>query len=367
MSTETKKLTAQTARIAVYGAGAMGTVLGALLTKGGLPNVTLITRNQAHVNGLKEHGAAIVCEGNWGLELKVNVCAHTPVEMSGAYDVIFLMTKQRHNAEILTDLLPFMHENTVVCTTQNGLPEQSVAEIIGTERTYGAATSFGATFIGEGKVALTSKIQAMSMEVGGYQNDNKYAPLLAEILSYAGKATNNENFVKVTDNFLGARWAKLTINAAFSGLSVVTGLTFGQVASKHKTRKIALCVLRECIDAAKASGVALAKMQGHDLEKMLGGKTAFKRFIAYMVLPFAMKKHKKLVSGMLKDVQNGRRCEIDFINGAVVKAGKNVGVDTPFNAEIVQLVHAIENGLYEITYKNADLFFRVMDYAGETF
>ena len=70
---------------------------------------------------------------------------------------------------------------------------------------------------------------------------------------------------------------------------------------------------------------------------------------------------------MLKDVQNGRRCEIDFINGAVVKAGKNVGVDTPFNAEIVQLVHAIENGLYEITHKNADLFFRVMDYAGETF
>ena len=137
---------------------------------------------------------------------------------------------------------------------------------------------------------------------------------------------------------------------------MVTGLTFGEVAKKHKTRKLALCILRECIDVAKASGVQIAKMQGHDLEKLLGGKTPFKRFVAYMVLPFAMKKHKKLVSGLLKDLQNGRKCEIDFVNGAVVKAGQAVGVETPINAQIVQLTHDIENGLCEITYKNTDLF-----------
>ncbi|MBQ8406022.1 MAG: 2-dehydropantoate 2-reductase [Clostridia bacterium] len=359
-------MTAREAKIAIYGAGAMGTILGALLTKGGLQNVDLITRNKAHVEGMKAQGATIVCEAHGGKEIVVKVNAILPDEMQGKYDVIFLMTKQRYNAEILTDLLDFMHEDTVVCTTQNGLPEVSVAEIIGTERTYGAATSYGATFIGGGKVALTSKIEAMSMEVGGYQNDNAFTPLLTEILSYVGKATDNENFVKGTDNLIGARWAKLAINAAFSGLSVVTGMTFGEVAKKHKTRKLALCILRECIDVAKASGVQLAKMQGHDLEKMLGGKTGVKRFIAYMVLPFAMKKHKKLVSGMLKDVQNGRKCEIDFVCGAVVKAGKAVGVETPFNAEVVQLVHAIENGLCEITYKNTDLFWRVLDYAGET-
>ena len=366
MSVATKNVTAQTVKIAVYGAGAMGTVLGAMLTLSGAGDVTLITRNQAHVDGMNTNGAIIVCEGDGGAELNVKVRAITPSEMQGKYDVIFLMTKQRHNAQILTDLLPFMHEKTVVCTTQNGLPEESVAKVIGTERTYGGATSFGATFIGGGKVALTSRMQAMSMEVGGYKNDNVYASLFAEILSYAGKATDNDNFVKATDNLLGARWAKLSINAAFSGLSVVTGLTFGEVAKKRKTRKLALCVLRECMAVAKANGVKLAQMQGHDMEKLLGGKTAFKRFISYMVLPFAIKKHKKLVSGMLKDVQNGRRCEIDFVNGAVVKAGQAVGVETPFNAQIVQLVHAIENGQCEITYKNTDLFFRVLDYVGET-
>ena len=348
-------ITAETAKIAIYGAGAMGTILGALLTKGGLKNVDLITRNQAHVEGMRKNGATIVCQAD-NTEINVKVNALYPSDMTEQYDVIFLMTKQRYNTEILENLLPYLKEDGVVCTTQNGLPELSVAEVIGKERTYGAATSYGATFIGEGKMALTSKIEAMSMEVGGYQNDNSKNELLADILSYVGKATGKAEFVKMTDNLIGARWSKLSINAAFSGLSVVTGMTFGDVAKKHKTRKIALGVLRECIDVAKAAGVTLATMQGHDMEKMLGGKTAGKRFIAYMVLPIAMRKHKKLVSGMLNDVLNGRKCEIDFVDGIVCKEGARVGVETPLCAKIVELVHGIENGLYEIDYKNADFF-----------
>ena len=343
------------ARIAIYGAGAMGTVLGVMLKKGGLDNVDLITRNEAHVQGMREQGATVVCEAD-GIEINEKVNAILPQDMHGQYDVIFLMTKQRYNAETLTSLLPYLKEDGVVCTTQNGLPEPSVAAVVGEKRTYGAATSYGATFIGGGKMSLTSKIEGMSIEFGGYHNDNEKADLLAEILSYAGKATGNENFVKKSDNLLGARWAKLAINAAFSGLSVVTGLTFGEVARKTKTRKLALGILRECMDVAKASGVTLAKMQGHDMEKMLGGKTPFKRFIAYMVLPFAMKKHKKLVSGMLKDVQNGRKCEIDFIDGVVCKEGGRVGVETPLCNQVVEIVHGIENGLYEIDYKNTDFF-----------
>ena len=343
------------ARIAVYGAGAMGTVLGVMLKKGGLDNVDLITRNEAHVQGMREQGATVVCEAD-GIEINEKVNAILPSDMQGQYDVVFLMTKQRYNADTLTALLPYLKEDSIVCTTQNGLPEPSVAAVVGEGRTYGAATSYGATFIGGGKMALTSKLGAMSIEFGGYQNDNEKADLLAEILSYAGKATGNAHFVKKSDNLLGARWAKLSINAAFSGLSVVTGLTFGKVSKKRKTRKLALGILRECMSVAKASGVTLAQMQGHDMEKMLGGKTPIKRFVAYMVLPFAMRKHKKLLSGMLKDVQNGRKCEIDFINGVVCKEGARVGVETPLCDKVVEIVHGIENGLYEIDYKNTDFF-----------
>lgn len=345
---------AKDVKIAVYGAGAMGTILGALLTKGGL-QTDLITRNESHVNGLRTRGATIVCEGD-NTEWNIPVRALLPTEMEGEYDVIFLMTKQRHNKEILQTLLPHLKADGIVCTTQNGLPEPSVAEIVGKERTYGAATSYGATFIGDGKVALTSKIEGMSMEVGGYENDNAKNGLLQEILACAGRAAENENFVKTTENLLGARWSKLAINAAFSGLSVVTGMTFGEVAKKRKTRKAALGILRECMDVARAAGVKLAPMQGHDMEKLLGGRTFFKRKFAYAVLPIAMKKHKKLVSGMLKDVENGRKCEIDFVDGIVVKEGERLGVETPLCRQVVEIVHGIENGLYEIDYSNMDFF-----------
>ena len=341
-------------RIAVYGAGAMGTVLGALLTKGGLP-VDLITRNETHVAGMRANGAIIVCEAD-GTEFTQAVNALFPHEMTGKYDVIFLMTKQRHNEEILTGLLPHLKADGVVCTTQNGLPEESVAKIVGFHRTYGAATSYGATFLGGGRVALTSKIEAMRMEVGGYKNDGAKTDLLVEILSYAGKAIGNEAFVKATDNLEGARWSKLAVNAAFSGLSVLTGLTFGEVAKRRKSRKLALGILRECMAVAKAQGVTLAKMQGHDMEKLLGGNTPFRKLIAYMVLPFAMKSHKKLVSGMLKDVQNGRCCEIDFVDGIVVETGEKAGVQTPLCRKAVEIVHGIEEGVYKISYQNVDLF-----------
>lgn len=345
------------AKIAVYGAGAMGTVIGALLTKGGLDNVHLITRNEGHLKGLKEKGATLVCTAE-DKEVTVKVQAYSPSEMQGKYDVIFLMSKQKNNGEIVRFLTPFLHENTVVCTTQNGLPEEGIADVIGKERTYGAVTSYGASFLGNGKMALTSKFEGMSMEVGGYENDNRHAELLREILSYAGRAIGKEDFAKTTDNLLGARWSKLCINAAFSGLSVVTGLTFGEIAKKRKTRKLALRILRECMDVAKASGVKLAPMQGYNMKKLLGGKTPFRRLFAYTVLPIAMKKHKNLRSGMLRDVEEGRKCEIDFIDGAVVKQGEKIGVPTPTCSFLTEMAHGIENGFYEISYENTDFFNR---------
>lgn len=341
-------------KIAVYGAGAMGTVLGALLTKSG-QDVTLITRNKEHVEGLKSQGAHIVCKAV-ETEMRIPVSALTPSEMTERYDVIFLMTKQRENASIVEFLKGYLSENGIICTTQNGFPERSVADVLGTDKTYGAVVTWGATFVGEGTVELTSDPKAMTVEVGGYLNDNRYADTLVEILSPVGELVGSENFVKKTDNLAGVRWSKLALNASFSGLSVVTGLTFGEVAKRMKTRKIALDILKETFAVANASGVKLAPMQGHDMQKLLGGDGFFNRIKGLLLLPIAMKNHKELVSGMLKDVENGRKCEIDFIDGTVERIGREVGVKTPRAEKVVEIVHGIENGLYEISYENVDFF-----------
>lgn len=337
-------------KVAVYGAGAMGTVLGVLLTKSGVA-VDLISRNEAHVASMKKSGATIFCKAE-GKEIFSPVNALLPEEMGKDYDIVFLMTKQRENVEIARFLKGKLRENGVVCTTQNGLPEPLLCQELEKERVFGGVCTFGANFIGEGKCELTSKFSAMRLTVGGCTKNEEGEEKIAFVLSGVGEVLDNPRFLSVTDNLLGVRWNKLTVNAAFSALSVVTGLPFGKIAKDGKLKKIALGMMQECFAVADASGVKRENMQGHDLRKLFGKGGFFKTGLSLLLLPFAVKKHKLLQSGMLADVKKGRKCEIDFITGAVCAQGKSVGVPTPLCDKVVELVHGIENGLYEITRKN---------------
>ena len=113
-------------RNAIYGAGSLGTVLGAFITQNG-GQVDLINRNKAHVDLLNEKGAHIIGT----VDMTVPVKAITPGEMEGKYDVIVLLTKQLHNKEVVTMLKEFLSEKGVIVTLQNGIPEPLIAEIVG--------------------------------------------------------------------------------------------------------------------------------------------------------------------------------------------------------------------------------------------
>ena len=96
-------------RYAIYGAGSLGTVLGAYITKNG-EKIDLINRNRAHVEALRKNGAII----NGTVDLKVPVSALTPDEMSGKYDVILLLTKQLLNKEVVTFLKDYLEDDGVI-------------------------------------------------------------------------------------------------------------------------------------------------------------------------------------------------------------------------------------------------------------
>lgn len=119
-------------RTCIYGAGSLGTVLGAYITKNG-GKIDLINRNKAHVEALRKNGAKIV--GTVDMTVPVNV--FFPDEMQGQYDVIILLTKQLFNKEVVTMLKDFLAKDGVICTLQNGIPEPLIAEIVGSNRTVG--------------------------------------------------------------------------------------------------------------------------------------------------------------------------------------------------------------------------------------
>lgn len=327
-------------RAAIYGAGAMGTVLGAYITRAGR-QIDLITRNVPHVTALKEGGARI----GGTVDFTVPVTALTPDEMAGEYDIIFLMTKQRENAKICEFLLKYLKFDGAICTMQNGLPEPSVAMVVGEERTLGCAVSWGATFKGEGCAILTSSPEKLTFSLGACTANNSNLSRAAELLACMGE-------VKIEQNFIGARWAKLAINSAFSSLSAITGLTFGEVASDKRTKRIALSMLNEAFVVAKSCGVKIEKIQGHDIVKIYRCKGGVKKFVALKLLPLAMKSHKDIVSGMYYDLKAGKKCDIDFINGVIADYAKKSGVPAPLNKKVLETAHRIENKELEISTDN---------------
>lgn len=332
-------------RVAIYGAGSLGTILGAFISKAGV-NIELINRNKAHVKALQEKGACIVGT----LEIKQPVVAYTPEEMQGIYDIIFLMTKQQHNAEVVETLRPFLAEDGALVTFQNGLPEVLLAEILGEERVLGCTVAWGATLQSPGVCELTSAPDALSFSLGAMSDKrSKHFERVKKLLEMMGT-------VEVEENFIGTRWSKLLINAAFSGMSAVLGCTFGEAAGPWASRRIMQGLMKECMDVCEAGGIRIEPVQGKDIVKLLNYNNPFKRALSFMIIPIAIRKHAKLKASMLQDIEKGKLTEVDAINGAVSDYGRKVGVPTPLNDCVVEIIHRIERGDLKACRDNLSLF-----------
>ncbi len=332
-------------KVAIYGAGSLGTVLGAYMTKNGV-DVELVNRNKAHVAALNEKGAHITGT----VEMTVPVKAITPDEMSGIYSVIFLMTKQLHNPEVVTFLKPFLAEDGVIVTLQNGIPEPGIAEIIGKEHTMGCAVEWGATLAAPGECILTSAPDSLSYHMG--KMDGITDAQVETVKNLLEKMCP----VHIEENLLGTRWSKLLINATFSGLGTVVGGRFGDVSENKDAQKVAVRCMKECIDVGHAAGAEFAPVQGKDITKLFYYKGAFKRAIAQLLVPIAMKKHRDIEPSMLQDIRNGKPCEVDAINGVVCEWGRKCGVPTPINDKIVEVIKKIQAGELKLEASNIKLF-----------
>ena len=332
-------------RCAIYGAGSLGTVLGAYLTKNGVP-VELVNHNKAHVEALRRSGAHITGT----VDFTVPVTALLPEQMQGPYDVIFLMTKQLRNPETVTFLKPMLGPEGVLVSLQNGIPEPGIAAILGQERTVGCVVEWGASLTGPGTAALTSAPDSLSFHMGGMKGVP--AAALERVKSLLEKMCP----VIVEENLVGARWSKLLINATYSGIGTALGGTFGDVSKPILPRKLAVRCMKECIDVGRASGAVFAPVQGKDVTKLFYYKGALKRKFAELLVPIAMKKHTAIVPSMLQDLRSGKPCEIDAINGVVCSFGRQHGVPTPVNDRIVELVKSIQAGEREAKPETIELF-----------
>ena len=332
-------------KAAIYGAGSLGTILGAFITKNG-GQIDLVNRNKAHVEALQENGATVTGTLNFNQK----VTAFTPDKMDGKYDIIFLMTKQQDNENTVKFLKDYLEDDGVIVTLQNGLPELLIASIVGEERVLGCTVAWGATMQSPGVCELTSEPDSLTFSLGSISSKpNPKLPEVKKLLEMMGP-------VEVDENFIGTRWSKLLINAAFSGMSAVLGCTFGETVDKMPQRKVVQALMKECMDVCEKGGIRIEPVQGKDIVKLFNFNNPIKKAVSLVLLPFAIKKHKLLKASMLQDIEKGKKTEVDSINGSVSAYGRKVGFPTPANDKVVEIVHKIENGELKPSIENLKLF-----------
>ena len=201
-----------------------------------------------------------------------------------------------------------------------------------------------------GVCELTSEPDSLTFSLGSLEKvPNRRLPEVKALLEMMGP-------VEVDSNFIGTRWSKLLINAAFSGMSAVLGCTFGEAAGDRRSRKYVQLLIKECIDVCATAGIRIEPVQGKDIVKLLDYNGPVKKQIAFMIIPIAIRKHAKLKASMLQDIEKGKKTEVDAINGVVCAFGRKVGCPTPVNDKVVEIIHRIENGELQASFNNLKLF-----------
>lgn len=334
-------------RVAILGAGSLGTVMGAVVSKNG-GDFVLIDANKAHVDSLNKNGATVTGY----LEMSnIPLKAITPEQMEGIYDIVILLTKQTSNEKALNALLPYLDKNSVVCTLQNGIPEESVAKIVGEERTIGGAVGWGAGWIKPGMAQLYTKPEHMRIEIGSLDGQiSEKVKRVEEFLKFAGD-------VEINTNLKGIRWSKLLMNSALSGMSAALGCTFGDIIDDDKAVSCAAHICDELIRTSKKKGIKMEIIiPGKDFyELQFDTKKEREHAIAFLREVYEV--HRPQKASMMQDMEKGIPSEISYINGIVCENGDIFSIDTPFNDIVVKIVKDFENKLEPFpTMSNLDKF-----------
>jgi 2-dehydropantoate 2-reductase len=296
-------------RIAIMGAGAIGSVIGGMLARKG-HKVTLVGR-KPHMDAIAETGLHI--SGIWGTHTVLDLT--TALEPPGEHqDIIFLTVKSFDTEKGGLEALRMAGPETVIVSIQNGLGNvETLIEIAGKDRIIGGMAIFGAAII----EPIAS--ETLIGEIDGSNSVRVNA--IAHLLDSAGIPT------KTSENIMRDIWHKVLYNIALNPLSALFQVPYGEIADNPHTRWLAEQMISEAFMVAEASDQDMGISRNEYLDMLWNWK-----------LP-PTRDHK---SSMLQDIMRHKRTEIDHINGAVVKLGAQYGIETPYNSAIVIMVKARE-------------------------
>jgi 2-dehydropantoate 2-reductase len=293
-------------KVAVMGAGAVGSYFGGMLARAG-HDVTLIARPQ-HVQAIEQNGLHMDTKTFDG-HVRVHASSD-PSAVSGAQLVLFCV-KSGDTETAGRQIAPYLGKEAVVICLQNGVDNDVRLRAVLTKPEVAASVVYvGAEMAGPGHLKHHGRGELVIDPV-------RNIPDLAKTLVAAGVPT------EVSDNVRGALWLKLILNCAYNAISAIARKPYGETVPGVGIRDVMRDVIDECLAVAKAEGVNVP-----------GDVDAAVRRI-YETIP-------QQYASTAQDIMRGKPTEIDYLNGYVVQRGKALGIRTPANQALWALVKLIE-------------------------
>ena len=336
-------------RIAIIGAGAVGGYAGAHMAQAG-EDVTFVDPWPEHVEAMRARGLRISHIKDVP-EFTVPVRALHLTELQSVskgqpFDIAFVCVKSYDTAWATTMVQQYLAPGGFVVSLQNCMNEETIAGIVGWGRTVGCiASSITVDLCEPGHVRRASgKGGAAHTVFRTGEVHGRITPRVQEICRLVGLSDS----AKVTENLWGERWSKLVTNAMANGLSACTGLISREILLDDTLRHFTARLGSEAIRTGQALGYVLEEIHHIDPEVIArageGDPEAKRQYDDHRLTEAKKPGGGAHRPSMGQDMVKGRRTEIEFLNGFIVEKAKTVGIATPANAALTEIVKRVERG-----------------------
>lgn len=316
-------------KIAVIGAGAIGSIIGGLLAKAG-EDVTLIGR-KAHVDVINKNGLAV--DGVFG---KMNIRVKAAERLIFKPDLVLLAVKTQDVQEAVREIKPLISQSLIV-TMQNGVRSDNlVAEILGKENIISCVVLHGGTFLEPGKVTFSNYSKQGSLLIGEpFNYKNERLKNLADLLSKALPTV-------IVKDVHSAHWTKLIANLN-NAIPAITGLSMQEMSKYPELRKLSVLLMREGLQILEKADIKPSYLPGVPISivRMLLAAPTWIGSQALRLISLSLG-NVPVPGSTLQSIKRGKTTEIDYLNGEIVALGKKLDIPTPYNTGIIKIVHQVE-------------------------
>jgi 2-dehydropantoate 2-reductase len=302
-------------KIAIAGAGAMGSLFASYLASI-VEDLWVYDIWREHIDKIKSEGLRVTRQGEdrW-VRLKATVDPHDV----GIVDLLIIFVKYIHTSQAIRDSEPMIGDGTMVLTLQNGIGNVDlINKVIPSEQILFGFTTLPCEFIGPGHIE-DSRLGKGETHFWPY-NDQSIEQS-QKICSIFNKAGIQSELSLEIERII---WEKLVVMCSYATLAAITRLRLGDFIDLDETKIIIKGIVTEIVNIAQKKGIALDQEQ---TEKFLDQ---------------VAEEGRNHIPSVLADVLKKRKTEIECLNGAVIKEGRRMGIPTPFNIVLFNLVRSLE-------------------------